>query len=558
MGGIHQGRAPSPRSLGDRGGHYGATAAVTAQLISETTPESTDSVYMSDFRRYLIQREKHIDKVGMATAEITLSLDTSVRRRYADNKYISASDVLWQDIARDCNRVAKIDANVGLYKLNAIRRVDFDSATAYHSRILEIATELRNTGTELPESVLAFYMIQGLPTGDVWLACRTSLTSGRSAGRCQDILDHLQVFERSYAWDRHDVSAYTNPQTSTALFAKKGTGASKKKESKAAGAGASADTGSGKASSSGGDKAIKCFGCGKKGHKKFECRSKHLWKETDAENDAKDSKDKAASASKANVVKVEPEPTATHDRMAFLLLMRSAGPTPKEKPMPQPVEKPMRPAIRQAGFDHMSLLLDEAEDEQMALLPRRNDVQVDEIRESVAVDRCDDTTVWVVDSGATSHCTGMNSHKLVQYQELAPGEHEVVFSDESRVNAAGIGDIAMLLPRGDGSSTRVILRNVLYVPDCGKNNLMIVYQFLTVGIKVDYDLDPKCGVTLYTKKDRKTIACGTVRGKSFYMIADNRLQITDRAWKAHDIVIWHNRLGHLSLRAIKKLYTTAT
>jgi hypothetical protein len=81
-----------------------------------------------------------------------------------------------------------------------------------------------------------------------------------------------------------------------------------------------------------------------------------------------------------------------------------------------------------------------------------------------------------------------------------------------------------------------ILRNVLYVPACGKNNLMIVYQFLTVGIKVDYDLDPKCGVTLYTKKDRKTIACGTVRGKSFYMIADNpstyhvnRLQITDRA-----------------------------
>jgi hypothetical protein len=93
---------------------------------------------------------------------------------------------------------------------------------------------------------------------------------------------------------------------------------------------------------------------------------------------------------------------------------------------------------------------------------------------------------------------------------------------------------------------------------------MSVYQFLTVGIKVDYDLDPKCGVTLYTKKGRKTIACGTVRGKSFYMIADNpssyhvnRLQITERAWKAHDIVLWHNRLGHLSLRAIKKLHTTA-
>jgi hypothetical protein len=104
--------------------------------ISETTPESTDSVYMSDFRRYLIQREKHIEKVGMATAEIRRFLDPSIRRRYADKRYISAPDVLWQDIARDCNRVAKIDANVGLYKLNAIRRVDFDSATAYHSRTI--------------------------------------------------------------------------------------------------------------------------------------------------------------------------------------------------------------------------------------------------------------------------------------------------------------------------------------------------------------------------------------------------------------------------------------
>jgi hypothetical protein len=176
----------------------------TAQMVSETTPESTDSVYMSDFRRYLIQHETYIEKVGMATAEIRRSLDPSVRRRYADKKYISAPDVLWQDIERDCNRVAKIDANVGLYKLNAIRRVDFDGAAAYHSRILDIAAELRNVGTELPESVLAFYMVQGLPTGDVWLAFRTSLTSSKSASKCQDILDQLQVFELSYAWDRHD------------------------------------------------------------------------------------------------------------------------------------------------------------------------------------------------------------------------------------------------------------------------------------------------------------------------------------------------------------------
>jgi transposase InsO family protein len=100
---------------------------------------------------------------------------------------------------------------------------------------------------------------------------------------------------------------------------------------------------------------------------------------------------------------------------------------------------------------------------------------------------------------------------------------------------------------------------------------MSVYQFLTVGVKVDYDLDPERGVTLFTKKDRKIVEIGPIRGKSFYMIADspasyhvNRLEMhrpgpgpgEDRAWTANDIMLWHNRLGHLSLRAIKKLQSS--
>jgi hypothetical protein len=139
------------------------------------------------------------------------------------------------------------------------------------------------------------------------------------------------------------------------------------------------------------------------------------------------------------------------------------------------------------------------------------------LRESVSTDRGATTTDWVVDSGATSHCTGMD-HDWIRYRALASGEHEVIFADESKVSAAGIGDIGLLLPCGNGTSTRVILRNVLHVPACRKNNLMSVYQFLTAGVKVDYDLDPARGVTLFIKKDRKIVGIGPVRGKSFYMI----------------------------------------
>ncbi|KAA8895051.1 hypothetical protein FN846DRAFT_998118 [Sphaerosporella brunnea] len=214
---IVQGTTKLPQKPIPKTNTENTDTTATAAPVDPETPESTDSVYMSDFRRYLIQRDTYNDNVGMATAEIRWSLDTS-------------------DIEKDFNRVAKIDPNVGLYKLNAIRRADFDGVAAYHSWILEIATDLRNVGTKLSDSVLAFYMVQGHPTGDVWLVFRTSLTLSESAGDSRKILDQLQVFERSYAWDRHGVSAYTS-QSSTALFAKKGTAKKKGGETSEGGSG---------------------------------------------------------------------------------------------------------------------------------------------------------------------------------------------------------------------------------------------------------------------------------------------------------------------------------
>jgi hypothetical protein len=70
---------------------------------------------------------------------------------------------------------------------------------------------------------------------------------------------------------------------------------------------------------------------------------------------------KEKAASKANIVKVDPEPAATYsESMDFLLLLRDKS---------------------------------EVEEEQQAMLRRSKAVKVDEIRESVATDRYDNTTV---------------------------------------------------------------------------------------------------------------------------------------------------------------------
>jgi hypothetical protein len=150
--------------------------------VNETTPEAKDAVYLSDFRRYLIQRENYIKDVGRATAEIRRSIHPSLRKQYDDILYDSAPGLLWQTIEKNRKRIAKkrittIDASAGLFKLNAIRRADFDSPSAYHSELLDIATEVRDTGPVLSEEVLAFFMMQGLPTGDVWFAFKNNLTA---------------------------------------------------------------------------------------------------------------------------------------------------------------------------------------------------------------------------------------------------------------------------------------------------------------------------------------------------------------------------------------------
>jgi hypothetical protein len=40
-----------------------AKVQLEAEMVSETTPESDEAVYMSDFRRYLIQRDTYLDDV---------------------------------------------------------------------------------------------------------------------------------------------------------------------------------------------------------------------------------------------------------------------------------------------------------------------------------------------------------------------------------------------------------------------------------------------------------------------------------------------------------------
>ncbi|KAA8912539.1 hypothetical protein FN846DRAFT_903527 [Sphaerosporella brunnea] len=171
--------------------------------VNEITPVSKDAICLNNFRRYRTQRENYIKDARKATAEIRRSIHAFLGKQYGDILCDSAPGLLWETIA---------------------------SARAfvpYHSDLLNIAKEIRDTGTVLSEDLLAFFMMHGLPTGDVRLASKNNVCTAGKDQKCVHILEQLQIVEPAYAYDRHGACTYTNPQTSTALFAKKGTGGSK-------------------------------------------------------------------------------------------------------------------------------------------------------------------------------------------------------------------------------------------------------------------------------------------------------------------------------------------
>jgi len=84
-----------------------------------------------------------------------------------------------------------------------------------------------------------------------------------------------------------------------------------------------------------------------------------------------------------------------------------------------------------------------------------------------------------------------------------------------------------------------------------------VFRLLSDGFKVDFTIN-----SARLLKDKKVIATGSVFGKMFYLKTldgvvnhSNPSESTflTKTLPSDDAILWHNRLGHLSLRAVKKL-----
>ncbi|KAG7552201.1 GAG-pre-integrase domain [Arabidopsis thaliana x Arabidopsis arenosa] len=141
---------------------------------------------------------------------------------------------------------------------------------------------------------------------------------------------------------------------------------------------------------------------------------------------------------------------------------------------------------------------------------------------------------WYFDSGASRHMTGNQSH-LDNYTDVK--ESKVTFGGGVKGKIKGKGDLT--------KAEKPQLTNVYFVEGLTAN-LISVSQLCDEGLTVSFNR-VKCWAT--DEKNQKALS-GVRTGNNCYMGEEPK--VCFRAEK-DDLVLWHQRLGHMNARSMSKL-----
>ena len=159
---------------------------------------------------------------------------------------------------------------------------------------------------------------------------------------------------------------------------------------------------------------------------------------------------------------------------------------------------------------------------------------------------------------------------------MAKGEHQVKMANNSFVDAQGSGTITLYFDRPNVKPTKIVLQHVHFVPPCSTNNLLSIIQSLRNDVNFNFKLDRATAslrsVLVY---EAPLVNCLFVLRASTTSasVSEASVVIDDppssnpssapefskanlNIWPTvdnTDILVWHARLGHLSLPAIKWL-----
>jgi hypothetical protein len=175
---------------------------------------------------------------------------------------------------------------------------------------------------------------------------------------------------------------------------------------------------------------------------------------------------------------------------------------------------------------------------------------------------------WILDTGATNHVIG-NRHIFEFFNPMAKGEHQVKTANNNLVDAEGSGTISFYIDRPSAKPAKIVLQHVLYVPAGGTNYHLSIIRLMRKGVNFEVNLDgaiASLGSVLVYQVPliNSLFILRTSPSTSTSMVFDalkpiKNTDIFSGIWQnvdEKDILVWHARLSHLSLPAIKPLPNT--
>lgn len=159
-----------------------------------------------------------------------------------------------------------------------------------------------------------------------------------------------------------------------------------------------------------------------------------------------------------------------------------------------------------------------------------------------------DSSVWLLDTGATHHMT--YNYDWLHNIDYLEKPLEVYLGDNSIQLAEAYGDVLITLP----NKKQITIKKVYYVPGLQKN-LLSVSELTSIGLTIEFT---KQGCILRaTTPSGSTISLSCLKHGRLYPIGTSQpalaLASTIKTPTQETTLLWHYRLGHASAHALKQL-----
>ncbi|UYV66529.1 hypothetical protein LAZ67_4001965 [Cordylochernes scorpioides] len=152
---------------------------------------------------------------------------------------------------------------------------------------------------------------------------------------------------------------------------------------------------------------------------------------------------------------------------------------------------------------------------------------------------------WIADSGATDHMT-FRREWFSTFEEIPEGVHPVCLGDGKKIYAKGKGNIN-ILSYVDSQKINATLLDVLYIPELETN-------LFSISTATKHGLTLICkGNQIKLTKNSKVLVTGIKDNSNLYRIFIRAKQFSQTHVAQLSLDIWHQRMGHKTLKLEKSL-----